>query len=240
MSFRDFIYLCYGQSVEEYKRRLEAGLVLREAIRRRVPLDEGTLRVQFALARDYYSDPVWYEVSHILITPTGGMDKADEHARLDAITLADRVYQLCVARPEDFTKLVLEHSMDSAENKARNGSLGYCYPYVRSPDFVEAPALYREIKKQNLQRGQFSTPVRSFRGWHIVRVDMAHPAMRAEFDQAKDRVERDYLQERAKMYTDLWLRSLTNQAKVKRYLFKPAGAPIEVLPPDNFPLPRDK
>lgn len=240
ISFKDYMYLCYGQSVEEYKRKLEAGLVLREAIRRRVPVDEGTLRVQFALARELYSEPAWYELSHILIKPTGGMDKADENARLQARLVADQVYRSCAAKPESFPQLVQDYSMDAAENKARGGALGPCYPEVRSPEFVEAPRLYAELRKQHLQRGQISAPIMTPRGWHIVRVDAVHPEVRAEFEQVKERVERDYLQEQAKMYVDLWLRALTAQAKVKRFLFR-SGAPIlDEMPPDNFPVPRDK
>lgn len=239
--FKDYIYLTYGQSVEDYKRKINASLILREAIRRRVPVDEGTLRLQFALARELYSEPPWYEVSHILIKPTGGMDKADDSARLQARLVADQVYKDCVASPDKFPQFVQDYSMDTAANKAGQGRLGQCYPDVRSPDFLEAPQLYTEIRKQNLQRGQISTPIRSARGWHILHIDGVHAEMRAEFDQAKARVERDYLQERAKMYTDLWLRALTAQAKVKRFLFQRSGAPvIEDLPPDTFKVPKDQ
>lgn len=240
MSFEDYIYLSYGQSVEQYKRKLEAGLLLREAIAHRVTTDDGMLRVQFALARDLYSEPPWYEISHILIKPTGGMDKADENARLQAKLVADQVYQSCVAKPSSFPQLVQDFSMDTADNKERGGALGACYPEVRSRDFLEAPRIYAELRKQKLQRGQFSAPIATARGWHIVRVDAAHPEMRAEFEQAKARVERDFLQERAKMYTDLWLRSLTAQAKVKRHLFGARAPIIEDLPPDNFQAPKDK
>ncbi|MCY3024239.1 MAG: peptidylprolyl isomerase, partial [Planctomycetota bacterium] len=236
--FKEYSYARYGQGVEEYKRKLEGGLILREAIRRRVPVDGGTLRVQFALSRHLYSEPASYDLSHILIKPTGGMEKADTTALLQARLVADQIYRLCVADPGKFGAYVQEHSMDSADNKAQNGSLGRCYPDVRSPDFPEAPKLYAEIKKQNLARGQISAPVQSSRGWHIVRVDAVHPEVRAEFEQVKGRIERDYLQEQGRMYTDLWLRALSSQAKVKRNLFQGAALPPP-LPPDNFPLPRD-
>jgi parvulin-like peptidyl-prolyl isomerase len=147
---------------------------------------------------------------------------------------------MCKARPEDFGKLVAEYSMDTAENKALGGVLGHCYPDARRGTFREGPAIYKEICKQHLQRGQISTPIATPRGVHIVRVDAAHPEVRAEFEQVKDRVERDYLQERAKMHTDLWLRSLVSQARIKRHLFQSTAPILENLPPDNFRPPRDK
>ena len=240
MSFQDYIYQRYGQSVEEYKRKLEAGLILSEAFRRRLNVDDGTLRVQFALARDFYSEPLWYELSHILIKPTGGMGKADENARLQAKLMADQVCRSCMANPGSFAQLVRDFSMDLPANKANGGFLGACYPEVRSSDFLEAPRIYAELRKQKLQRGQFSAPIATARGWHIVRIDAVHPETRAEFEQVKARVERDFLLERARMYTDIWLRSLTAQAKVKRFLFQRNFAVIEDLPPDNFQPPKEK
>ncbi|MGD0089193.1 MAG: peptidylprolyl isomerase [Planctomycetota bacterium] len=240
MSLPDYIRLCYGQSVEEYKRKLEAGLILREAIGRRVSADEGTLRVQFALARDHYSEPPSYDLSHILIKPTGGMDNSDDNTRLQAKLLADQIRKMCVAKPDSFATLVQDYSMDTAENKEHGGALGTCYPEVRNASFPEGPQLYAEISKENLQRGQFSAPIATRRGWHIVRVDAVHPERRAEFEQVKERVARDYLQEQARICTDMWLRLLTAQAKVKRYLFQRNAPIIEELPPDNFQPPKDK
>jgi parvulin-like peptidyl-prolyl isomerase len=167
------------------------------------------------------------------------MDKAGSAAKLQAKLAAEQIRQMCVAAPNSFAKLVEDASMDSAANKAGGGRLGDCYPTVRSPDFLEAPQIYAEVKKQKLKPGQFSAPIATARGYHIVRVDAVHPEVRAEFEQVKTRVERDYLQEQAKMYTDLWLRALTTQARVKRFLFQSSTAPIiEDLPPDNFTPPK--
>ena len=60
------------------------------------------------------------------------------------------------------------------------------------------------------------------------------------FEEAKARVERDYLQESAKMYADLWLRALKERAIVKRHLFPepPAPEPVQPGPRDEFPLPK--
>ena len=242
ISFKDYIYQCYGQSVDEYKRAIEAGLVLRDAIRHKVPLDEGTLRVQFAMAREQYDEPVWYELSHILIVPTGGMENADSTAHLQAKLIAEQVYKNYVAEPGSFPQLVQDFSMDSVVNKSRGGGLGTCYPDTRNASLPEGPLIYAEIKKQNLEKGQTSTPIRSSMGYHIIRVDAVHPERQVEFEEVKARLERDYLQERAKMYSDVWLRALNAQARVKRFLFDRNSETKgeKELPPDNFTVPGER
>jgi hypothetical protein len=240
MTFAEYIYIRYGQSVEEYKQKIEAGMVMLKAIRQRVKCDEQTLLTEFALAKEQYDEPIWYELSHILIIPSGGMDRADKTAQLGALTIAEQVRSNYLANPtpENWRNLV-QMSMDSAANKARDGGLGSCFYDMRNPDFPEGPALYNEVKKQKLERGQVSLPIRTFRGFHIVRVDAVHPAMVADFNRVKGRVERDYLMERAKMQTDIWLRSLTASAKIKRHYGAAPTLAVPLSQDTKLPIPRD-
>jgi parvulin-like peptidyl-prolyl isomerase len=243
MSMKDYIYYRWGQSLEEYKQKIEAGLIVRHAIKSKVPIDDQTLLTQFALSREFYKESAWYEISHILIVPNGGMDSADSNAHLQAKLIIDQIYRLYVANPtkENFEKLVTEYSMDEAMNKNSGGRLPNCFPESRNIDFPEGPAIYREISAQKLERGQASSPVKTVRGYHIVRIDNVHPETPAEFNNVKSRIEKDYLNERAKMYTDVWLRALNNQAKVTKHLFGDGDAIQRGMPPDNFPVPgRDK
>jgi hypothetical protein len=241
MSFSDYIYRHYGQTVDEYRQKIEAGLILRDSIRSKVKIDDKTLVTEWALAKDDYIEPVWYELSQILIVPTGGMDRADKTAMLSAVTIADQVRKNYIAdpKPETWKKLVQDWSMDSPGNKLRDGNIGACYPDVRHPDIPETPMLYREVKRQRLEKGQVSAPIKSFKGYHIVRVDAVHASMVPDFSQVRARVERDYLQERAKMYTDVWVRSLSSGAKIERYLN--AAGPADLGPRTNVPLqlPKD-
>jgi hypothetical protein len=239
MSLKDYIYFRWGQSLDEYKQKIEAGLIVRNAIKAKVPIDDQTLLTQFALSREFYKEPAWYEISHILIVPNGGMESADSNAHLQAKLIIDQIYRMYTANPtkENFEKLVTEYSMDETMNKTSGGRLPNCFSDMRNIDFPEGPAIYREISAQKLERGQASSPVRSGRGYHIVRIDNVHPETPAEFNNVKPRIERDYLNERAKMYTDVWLRALSNQAKVTKHLFGDGDAVQRGMPPDNFPVP---
>ncbi|MFH0937784.1 MAG: peptidylprolyl isomerase [Planctomycetota bacterium] len=238
INFKQYLYEQYGQSEKKYRRIVEAGLILRTTIRQRVLTDDTTLQVEFAIARDAYGEPSWYEASHILIQPVGSMEKADKFAMQQALQIAEQIRKEAVANPENFPKLVETWSFDTPENKKMGGSLGAIYSDAHNSSLIEGPQLYREIKKQNLEKGQISAPLRSPRGFHILRVDKIHPERKVEFYEVKKRVERDYLQERAKMYTDLWLRALKSQAKVRNFLIKESAEDNHRLPLDRFPLPQ--
>jgi parvulin-like peptidyl-prolyl isomerase len=243
LSLKEFIYEQFGQSEAEYKRVLEASLILHEAIRRRVPIDDKTLRVQFYIAKENYNTPERFEASHILITPTGGMDKADSNARYMAVTTAKAVYDQLAAAPANFPKMVRDFSMDTAANKAANGRLGECV--ASSPESPEKEAVYREIKAQRLEAGMFTTPFAGERGYHIALLEKIHPERTADYDSVKDRVERDFLEERAKSFIDIWLRALKDPldnpeaAKVKVFLNNEQPEKAGDPPRDNFPLPRE-
>ncbi|HYG77212.1 MAG TPA: peptidylprolyl isomerase [Planctomycetota bacterium] len=258
MPFKDYIYLYYGQTVDDYRKKLEAGLLLRECVKRKVlmasrtrntvieegdRIDQKTLITEYALARESYIEPASYDLSHILIVPSGGMEKADKTAMLGAVNIIEEVRRSYLSNPiaANWAKLVRDFSMDSAANKARAGRLPPTYPDGRNPDYPEGPAIYAEVKRQALQRGQVSAPFRTFRGYHIVLVDGVHPARQLEFHEVRDRVERDYLQERAKMYVDVWLRGLTSAAKIRRFYSSSGLAPDagQSSIPDKFDLPKN-
>ena len=71
-------------------------------------------------------------------------------------------------RGDSFDELVMEFSMDAASIK-QNGSLGYLYKdgYIRGigkdPEF--------ESRVFALKEGEFSKPIQSKKGWHIVQVE---------------------------------------------------------------------
>ena len=85
-------------------------------------------------------------------------------------------------------------------------------------------------------------PVRSARGFHIVRLIRKHKPMQAEFKEKRKQIEQDYINEQAKYYADIWVRALNSRAIVKHYLYKPTLAFEENdvnLPSDTFKTPKD-
>jgi len=244
MTFADYIYERYGQSEADYNRAIEATLVLREAIRQKVvPRDkrdwENTLKLEFAMARSQYSQSPWFEISHIMIVPSGGMLRAKEPEQQAALMIADRIYQQLQRAPDSFAQMVEQYSDDTAENKANHGKLGPCYSDVVPLELPESLYFFAQIKALNLEAGQFTPPLKSARGYHIVRLDRKHPAIQADYAEKRDQVERDYINEQAKYYADVWVRALNSRAIVKHFLYKPNlfVEPNEL--PENFNVPKD-
>ena len=248
LTFNDFIYRKFGQTEAEYRRAIEASLVLRSAIRSKVvPADERdferTLKFEFAMARDQYSQSAWFEIAHILITPAGGMLRADKEEQLAARMIADNIYRQFLAKPEAWAELVEQYSDDTPENKSRHGMLSGCYADRNPADVPESEQFYHEIKSQNLEAGMATPPLRSARGYHIVRLIRKHGTQLAEFSEKRKQIEQDFINEQAKYYADVWVRALNNRAIVKHYLYKPTLSYEEndstKMPPDNFSPPKD-
>ena len=251
LSFEEYIYKRYGQTPAEYRRAIEAGMVMMSAIRQKVvprsPEEfERTLRFEFALARPQYSEDEWYEVSHILIVPSGGMFKADADDLLAARATATNLYPQLLAEPDKFGELEDKFNDDGPENKAAHGSLGACYGDRLLLNFPENAQFYNEIARQNLQPGQFTPVLQSARGYHIVRLDKKHPHREAEYTDKgrRKQIEHDFINEQAKYYAEIWMRALNSRAIVKHFYFKPSQSfdepdvdPVK-LPEDNFTLPK--
>jgi hypothetical protein len=247
LSFNDFLFQKFGQPEADYRRAIEASLILRSAIKQKlVPNDERdwerTLKFEFAMARDQYSQSEWFEIAHILIVPTGGMLRMDKEAQLTARMIADKIYQQFLARPEAWAELVDMYSDDTPENKARHGLLSGCYADRNPPDVPESEQFYNEIQTEKLEAGMATPPQRSARGFHIVRLIRKHKAQQADYEEKRKQVEQDYINEKAKFYADVWVRALNNRAIVKHYLYKPTLAFEEgdaISIPDNFKPPKD-
>ena len=230
LSFADYIYSRYGRSVAEYRRSLEASAVLMTAVRKKVPVDVKTLKLEFSLARDGYIEPAWFEVSHIQVVPRGGMGNVNKIARQDARIIAESIRQQCADRPENFEALVAEFSEDQ-DSKRLGGLLGACYADGRpnpnqirnaadrlSPDDVKA--IYSEIKNHNVERGHFTPVIATSRGFHVIRVDAVHPERKMDFKEALPRLIMDYMNEFAKVNCDIWLKELEveHKARIKRFI----------------------
>ena len=241
LSYADYVYQRYGRSVEEYQRSLKATAVLMRAIHKKVPIEDGTLKVEFALARENYSDPAWFEISHILI-PAPPSD-ADDAAKLQALNFRTDLFNECNNHPEHFEDIAVKSSED-ATTRQRRGMLGACYvdglpnpnqlynaAAVLSADDVKI--IYEEIKRNNVQRGHIAPEmIRTSQGYHIVRVDAVHPERQADFEDVKERIKYDYLTQHAKMICDIWLRQLEldNEPRIKRFYGED---------PHKMELPRD-
>lgn len=114
--------------------------------------------------------PAARDVRHILILTS---DKSDEEAKV----IADKAYAL-LQSGEDFDKVLDEYSEDPAI--AHNGWVRG----VRDDGSFEAEFTAAAIALQN--PGDFSSPVKSAFGYHIIRLQQVIPERQKPYDEVKD------------------------------------------------------
>jgi len=225
VSLEKFIFERYGQSMADYHRALEAGIVLSRSVRSLIRMDEATLRIEFAIVRDFYREGARYQVRQILLSlpPNADQSKRNEVHDL-AIQRAD-----AIEKDKNLWNETLQLSADD-ESKSKNGSLG-----ILSEDSRQWGDLYREIEAKNPEPGHvqvFDTNL----GSHIVFVEKRLGERIPTFEEVRPRLEQDYIQARADMFLDIWTRSVEAQAKIERFVF---GSPTAVVE-DYFPMPEAK
>lgn len=138
------------------------------------------------------------KTAHILLMPNAIRD--EETTRLQARELYDRIQ-----RGEKLADLARQYSDDPGSKNA-GGDLGWQPPGMFAPEF--------QIRIDQLQPGEVSTPFRTQFGWHIAEVldrrtrDVTEEARRARARQAivNRRMDEEY---------EVWLRRLRDEAYVE-------------------------
>ncbi len=111
---------------------------------------------------------------------------------------------------EDFTKVAKEVSKDPG---SEGGDLGWFTRERMVPAFADAAF--------TLQQGQFSEPVKTQFGWHVIQVEGKRQKTFPPFDQVKDQITRYAVQ---KAQSDLII-DLRKTAKIERTAAAPAASP---------------
>lgn len=113
--------------------------------------------------------------AHILLEVNDKL--SDEQAKAKLAEVAERLKQ-----GEDFAKLAEEVSQDPG-SASNGGDLGFAGPGVYDPEFEKS--LYA------LKKDEFSAPVRSSFGWHLIKLlDVQAPEV-PSFDSLKAKLERE-------------------------------------------------
>lgn len=103
----------------------------------------------------------------------------------------------------DFAKLAAKVSIDSTKNGG--GDVGWNVPDDMPPPYAEAVL--------KLKAGEFTTtPVRTEKGWHVIRLDETQAQPTSPFEDVKDKVEVLLKRKRVQDYAD----SLRKEAKIEK------------------------
>jgi peptidyl-prolyl cis-trans isomerase D len=137
-----------------------------------VEKDEARVRAVYDARRSEFQQAEQVHAKHILLTGDDGETRAKRAVeRLDA--------------GEPFDKLARELSEDPATTSL-GGDLGWFPRGIMSPELDAA--LFEQ-----LALGKHSAPIRSERGWHVVRVEEKRPAQERSFEEVSEDLARDIL-----------------------------------------------
>lgn len=155
-----------------------------------------------ALAREHYmlnphefmSEPQ-VDVSHILISQ-------EVRSTEEAKALAEDVLAQVRAAPESFDELILQYSDDpsAAQNQGH-------FKGVKRGDMVKP----FEDAAFAMEPGQIDGPVYTVYGYHIMRLDAAHPPRVLAFEEVRGRLEKKVLKEHRDRIRNDYLNQLANQ-----------------------------
>jgi peptidyl-prolyl cis-trans isomerase C len=132
-------------------------------------------------------------------------DEQEVHARHILVESEDEAKAIYaeLKKGADFTQIAKQKSKDAGA--AEGGDLGYFTKEQMVPEFAEAAF--------KLDKGQFSEPVKTQFGWHIIKVEDKRKRQIPEFAKVKDQIE-TFVQRRAQVELVTKLRS---EAKVERF-----------------------
>ncbi|MBI3702447.1 MAG: peptidylprolyl isomerase [Rhizobiales bacterium] len=135
---------------------------------------------------------------HILVRAAAGDEKASKAAEDKIKAVIARL-----KKGEDFNTIAGEVSEDPS-GKANGGDLGYFGKTQMVPPFSEAAF--------KLEKGQFSEPVKTEFGWHVIKVEDKRAKAPPKFEEVKPQIER-YVAGKAQSELILKLRA---EAKIER------------------------
>lgn len=136
---------------------------------------------------------------HILIKPSIILSEEKAKQRLE------KFRQQVIDGEADFAELAKEHSEDPG-SALRGGELGWADPTMYVPAFQKALA--------NLEPGEYSQPIRSTHGWHLIHL------LDRRFDDATEKRKEDKAQQliysrKFKEESETWLREMRDAAYIE-------------------------
>ena len=194
-----------GLSWEDYRQKLReqikrAKLVSR-VVRSEVIVDEEGLKRFYIEHIDRFKEPDQIRASHILIIiPQDADDLLVEALRHKGEKISERL-----RRGEDFQELARLYSDDaSAKN---GGDLGLFKRGELLPEF--------ERVTFTLQPGQVSGIVRTKVGFHIIKVTMRKEGSVIPYEEVKEKVENQYIEEESQRLYEAWLKKVKAESFIE-------------------------
>lgn len=184
----------YNMDVEDVKKDIKNYLLTKKVMEDYVGIKDDELKSYFEENKDSYNQAEQVEASHILVD--------DEKTAKEVIKKLND--------GEDFAKLAKEYSTDTG-TKDKGGYLGY---FGRG-EMVEA----FENAAFSMKVGSISSePVKTDFGYHIIKVTDKKEVKEAKFEDVKDKVYQDLLEQKVNEQYTKWLSEKMDEYKIENKL----------------------
>lgn len=178
-----------GMTEDDLRASARLNLEIRGILAPTIHVTDAGLQDFFQKNHDRYDQPEQVRASHILV------DTQEKAAQIK-----DEL-----AHGAKFADLAKKYSLDTT-TKDQGGELGWFTRGKMTPAFEDAAF--------KLQVGQVSDPVQTEYGWHLILLEERKPAVAAKFEDVKDRVRQDYIDDQVAQVSADWLAQLRSQAKI--------------------------
>jgi len=166
----------------------------------KVKVTDQELQDAYEKQKFQYVQPAEVKIAHIMLNFTGQDEAAKEKTKAEAAKLLDRVK----APGSDFAALAKEASQDT-DTKDKGGELPWMSYSPWGPPFdqvvMAAPV------------GLVNEPVRSYKGYHIVKVIDKHPQRTKSFDEVKEELRKRLTEQRQSQAYREYMRKAESDAK---------------------------
>jgi len=183
----------YGITEDMLKQDVRNQLLIEGLLKPEIKISEEEIKAYFEENKDMFGEPEQVKARHILVETEA--QAKEIRAKLD--------------QGESFEELAKQYSTDEA-SKANGGDLGYFKRGDMVPEFEEVAF--------SLKPGETSQPVKSQFGYHIIRVEDHKQPVPAKYEEKKEDIRQQILQQKIAEKMEPWLNELRNKAKVTNYL----------------------
>jgi peptidyl-prolyl cis-trans isomerase SurA len=186
---------------EQLREEVKRAKLLSRVVRGEINPEEDRLRDYYLKNIERFKEPDKIRASHILIaTPQDADDLLVEALRYKGEMILERLH-----RGEDFGKLAQLCSNDvTAKN---GGDLGYFKRGELIPEFERVTV--------NLEPGQISGLVRTKVGFHIIKVTEKKEGSVTPYEDVKNKVRNQYLEEESKRLFEDWLKKVREESFIE-------------------------
>lgn len=183
----------YGYTEEDIRKNIRTNFTIRKLMEPQITITEEEMQQYFNENKTSFDTPEQVKASHILV------DSEEK-----ALEVKEKI-----KAGNDFAELAKEYSTDEG-SKSQGGQLGYFQRGDMAQQFEDAAFA--------LEVGGISEPVQTGFGYHIIKVEDKIAAKEANYEDSKDEVKENLIQQKIPELFNTWLQEKNTEYKVENLL----------------------